>query len=202
MVIYVFIYYGRNMIHAEDKQVVAHLYRGEMNRMTVYRQRLDITTNWAVTLETAVLVVYLDKKIHLVFILFPLTILLFLSFLEARRYRYFYTSVRRVQYLESEYFAKQIFQTNPCNVQLSPLVHNLVNVQFLIDLPHAWAVRFYRNYIWLYYICLVMMTYKHMTMESILFRDTLLMIVLYILCLCFHILLHIHHCRHGTFVDL
>lgn len=190
------------MILTEDKQVVAHLYRGEMNRMTVYRQRLDITTNWAITLETAVLVVYLDKKIDLVFVLFPLTILLFLSFLEARRYRYFYTSVRRVQYLESEYFAKQIFGANLDGIRLSPLVHNLTNVQFLIDLPRAWAVRFYRNYIWLYYICLVVMTYKHMTMETILLRDTLLMIILYFLCISFHILLYIHHCRRGTYVDL
>ena len=191
------------MILTEDKQVVAHLYRGEMNRMTVYRQRLDITTNWAVTLETAVLVIYLDKDVEIIFILFPLIILLFLSFLEARRYRYFYTSVRRVQYLESEYFAKQIFHTNSQDdIQLSSLVYNLANVRFLISLPHAWAIRFYRNYIWLYYICLVMMTYKHLTKDLVLLFDTMLMTVLYFVCTCLHLLLHIHHCRQGTLVDL
>lgn len=191
------------MILTEDKQVVAHLYRGEMNRMTVYRQRLDITTNWAVTLETAVLVVYLNRDVEIVFILFPLIILLFLSFLEARRYRYFYTSVRRVQYLESEYFAKQIFHTNlQDDIQLSPLVYNLANVRFLISLPHAWSIRFYRNYIWLYYICLVMMTYKYMTSKDVLLSDTLLMIVLYFACALSHLLLHIHHCRRTKLVDL
>ena len=25
---------------------ISHLYRGEMNRLTVWRQRLDITSNW------------------------------------------------------------------------------------------------------------------------------------------------------------
>ena len=32
---------------------VAHLYRAEMNRMSVWRQRLDVTSNWAVILATA-----------------------------------------------------------------------------------------------------------------------------------------------------
>ena len=29
---------------------VVHLYRGEMQRMTVWRQRLDVTSNWAILL--------------------------------------------------------------------------------------------------------------------------------------------------------
>ncbi|MFC2144274.1 DUF2270 domain-containing protein, partial [Acidobacteriota bacterium] len=32
---------------------VSHLYRAEMNRMSVWRQRLDVTSNWAVILATA-----------------------------------------------------------------------------------------------------------------------------------------------------
>lgn len=155
----------------EDKQVVAHLYRGEMNRMTVYRQRLDTTTNWAITLESAILVVYTDKRIELYFIFFPLLILLFLSFLEARRYRYFYTSAKRVQYLETGYFVRQILRkdattTATPNEDMFLLAHNLANTDFLIGLGQAWVVRFYRNYIWLCYISILIMTYKCATLDD------------------------------------
>lgn len=30
---------------------VAHLFRGEMHRMTAWRQRLDTTSNWAIVLS-------------------------------------------------------------------------------------------------------------------------------------------------------
>ncbi len=32
---------------------IAHLYRGEMQRITVWRARLDSTTQWAIILTTA-----------------------------------------------------------------------------------------------------------------------------------------------------
>ena len=34
---------------------MAHLYRGEVHRMTNWRERLDRTTNWAVTVMAAIL---------------------------------------------------------------------------------------------------------------------------------------------------
>jgi uncharacterized membrane protein len=34
---------------------LAHLYRGELHRMKLWRERLDRTTNWAVPLMTAIL---------------------------------------------------------------------------------------------------------------------------------------------------
>src|SRR3954466_11005887 len=36
-------------LNAGALQAVIHLYRGEMGRMVTYRQRLDTTTNWAIT---------------------------------------------------------------------------------------------------------------------------------------------------------
>ncbi len=30
---------------------MVHLYRGEMHRLTVWRQRLDVTSNWAILLS-------------------------------------------------------------------------------------------------------------------------------------------------------
>lgn len=189
-------------VEKEDKQVVAHLYRGEMNRMTVYRQRLDTTTNWAITLESAILVIYLDKKLEFYFILFPLTILLFLSFLEARRYRYFYTSAKRVQFLETGYFAQQIFQQElDLEDPFHLLIENVSHVQFLIGLRQAWIIRFYRNYIWLYYISMVIMTYKYMTIQSKTLWHMVSVIILYLSCLVLHLILHFHYCAY-RFIDL
>lgn len=192
------------IVPPEDKQVVAHLYRGEMNRMTVYRQRLDITTNWAITLESAILVVYTDKKIEFYFIFFPLLILVFLSFLEARRYRYFYTSAKRVQYLETGYFVRQILRKDGTvvapNEDMFLLTHNLAEANFLIGLWQAWAVRFYRNYIWLCYISILIMTYKYATLETKAFQHLVPMVALYAACIATHAALHKLHTQQ-SFID-
>lgn len=184
-------------VENENKQVVAHLYRGEMNRLTVYRQRLDTTTNWAISLESVILVIYIDQQIGFDFIFFPLIILLFLSFLEARRYRYFFTSAKRVQYLEVEYFGKQIFQKQQ-SIEIMTFIDNLMDVRLLIGLRQAWMIRFYRNYIWLYYISLVIMTYKYMAMDFHT-HHLIFTIVMWMSCTLFHVLLHF--CQH-PFVDL
>lgn len=186
------------LIDAENKQVVAHLYRGEMNRLTVYRQRLDTTTNWAITLESAILVIYTDRRIEFYFIFFPLIILLFLSFLEARRYRYFFTSAKRVQHLEVEYFGKQIFNKQP-STEIRLLIDNLMDVELWISLKQAWTIRFYRNYIWLYYISLVIMTYKYMTIEFHTHYHLVFTIVLWVSCASAHLILHFFQ---HPFVDL
>jgi len=186
-------------VETENKQVVAHLYRGEMNRMTVYRQRLDITTNWAITLESAILVIYIDKKINFYFILYPFAILFFFSLLEARRYRYFYTSAKRIQYLEVGYFGKQIFKYNDMN-ELEFLVNNLIDVRLLLSLKDAWVVRFYRNYIWLCYISLFIMIYKYLTIDFHTTGHLVFSIVLYIMCFTLHV--GLSFCQQNTFIDL
>lgn len=186
-------------IETENKQVVAHLYRGEMNRLTVYRQRLDITTNWAVTLVAAILVIYINQNIELYFVFFPLIILGFLSFLEARRYRYFITSSKRVQYLEIGYFARQIF-LQKISPELNDLVDNLLSVNYLISLKDAWVIRFYRNYIWLSYICLLIMTYKYLTIP---FRTIGHLIFLILINTCYVALHYILYIAQQTeYIDL
>lgn len=144
----------RVRIKNEDKQVIAHLYRGEMNRLTVYRQRLDITTNWSITVMSAILVIYLTSNIQLNFIFFPLIILLLFSFLEARRYCYFYTSSKRVELLEIGFFGKQILNDTASN-EMYNLSENLIRLNYSIPILKSWMIRFYRNYIWFSYICLL-----------------------------------------------
>ena len=69
---------------------VAHLYRGEVYRSTVWRTRLDNTTNWSiVTLGIALSSTFSSREAsELPLILIGLLLAVFLG-LEARRYRYF-----------------------------------------------------------------------------------------------------------------
>lgn len=48
---------GREIVDESGElgSAMAHLYRGEMDRMTTWRQRLDQTTYWAVTVMAAIL---------------------------------------------------------------------------------------------------------------------------------------------------
>jgi uncharacterized membrane protein len=69
---------------------LAHLYRGEVYRSTLWRTRLDHTTNWAVvTTGIALSLSFATPEASpLPLILVGLLVVVFLIF-EARRYRYF-----------------------------------------------------------------------------------------------------------------
>ena len=69
---------------------LAHLYRGEVYRSTIWRTRLDNTTNWAVvTLGIALSVTFSSQQASpLPLLLAGVLCIIFLIF-EARRYRYF-----------------------------------------------------------------------------------------------------------------
>ena len=75
---------------AAEIGALAHLYRGEVYRSTVWRTRLDSSTNWAVvTTGIALSATYSSAEASpLPMVLVGLLVSVFLLF-EARRYRYF-----------------------------------------------------------------------------------------------------------------
>ncbi|AWB26843.1 DUF2270 domain-containing protein [Halococcoides cellulosivorans] len=80
---------------------MAHLYRGEIHRMTVWRERLDRTTNWAVIVVAAVLTWAFSSPDHPHYIILigMAAVGVFLG-IEARRYRGYEiwrSRVRRLQ---------------------------------------------------------------------------------------------------------
>lgn len=85
---------------------LAHLYRGEVHRMELWRDRLDRTTNWAVILMAAVLTWAFSNRTnpHYVILLGNAGISLFL-FIEARRYRAYDMWRSRVRTLQRNVFA-------------------------------------------------------------------------------------------------
>ncbi|WP_234967783.1 DUF2270 domain-containing protein [Pontibaca methylaminivorans] len=84
---------------------IAHLYRGEVYRSTMWRTRLDNTTNWAVvTLGVALSISYASPDASpLPLVLVGILIILFLM-LEARRYRYFNVWRARARWMEVNFY--------------------------------------------------------------------------------------------------
>lgn len=88
---------------------LAHLYRGEVYRSTVWRTRLDTTTNWAVvTLGVALSITFSSPEASpMPLLLVGILIILFLS-LEARRYRYFSVWRSRTRWLETHFYVPML----------------------------------------------------------------------------------------------
>jgi uncharacterized membrane protein len=85
--------------------VVAHLYRGEVYRSTIWRSRLDHTTNWAVvTTGIALSASFSNRNASpLPLILVGMLVAVFLM-LEARRYRYFNVWRARCRLMETDIY--------------------------------------------------------------------------------------------------
>src|SRR4030088_2935489 len=88
---------------------IAHLYRGEVYRSTIWRTRLDNTTNWSiVTMGIALSTTFSSPEASpLPLLLVGLLIAVFLV-MEARRYRYFNVWRARARWLEGIFFAPKI----------------------------------------------------------------------------------------------
>jgi uncharacterized membrane protein len=85
---------------------IAHLYRGEVYRSTIWRTRLDNTTNWSiVTMGIALSTTFSSPEASpLPLLLVGLLIAVFLG-MEARRYRYFNVWRARARWLEMNFYA-------------------------------------------------------------------------------------------------
>jgi uncharacterized membrane protein len=103
-----------NENHSESRQpefsnaeitALSHLYRGELYRSTVWRTRLDTTTNWAVlTTGIALSLTFSSETASpLPLVLVGLLVTTFLS-IEARRYRFFDFWRMRAHVLEVHFF--------------------------------------------------------------------------------------------------
>ncbi|MEP2533720.1 DUF2270 domain-containing protein [Shimia sp.] len=142
----------RNNLTAAEIGAVAHLYRGEVYRSTIWRTRLDTTTNWAVvTLGVALSISFASPDASpLPLILVGVLIILFLN-LEARRYRYFNVWRARARWLETHFYAPLLYdgdlhmeenwQQTLANDYMKPVYH----VSFLTAIGR----RIRRNYLWI-----------------------------------------------------
>lgn len=132
---------------------MVHLYRGEMNRMTVWRQRLDVTNNWAILLTVGLTTFTLGAtEVPHYILLLGLALIGISLLIEARRYRHLHHSKWRLHLLEVGYFAQLISpRPNSESPQLGRLAEDLRRPRFLISWLTAIRARLRRNYLLLLY---------------------------------------------------
>src|SRR4029453_6455153 len=91
----------------EFVNAISHYYRGEMARMTSWRDRLDRTTNWAITGVGAMLSISLSSsQSHHGVLLFAMLLIFLLLCIESRRFRFFHVYPSRVRLIERNYYAR------------------------------------------------------------------------------------------------
>lgn len=131
---------------------IAHLYRGEIYRSTIWRTRLDNTTNWSiVTMGIALSTTFSSKEASpLPLILIGLLLAVFLG-LEARRYRYFNVWRARARFMETHLYA-QILQGKHGSDDESwrkTLAEDYLHPRHHISFVRAAGRRVRRTYIWI-----------------------------------------------------
>ncbi|TIX02962.1 MAG: DUF2270 domain-containing protein [Mesorhizobium sp.] len=148
---------GRTLSSGELVTTMSHFHRAEILRMTGWRDRLDRTSNWAITVVAAMLSISLSTaSAHHGVLLFAMLLVLLLLWIEARRYRFFDVYRARVRQFERHYFA-QIFSPQPdfASDWLLVVGESLRAPKFLISQRAALARRLRRNYIHMLLILLM-----------------------------------------------
>lgn len=150
----VWTYRGYKLKSGEFVTAMVHLFRAEVQRANVWRQRLDTTTNWAVVATGATLSISFSQPDvhHGVIILNTLLITWFL-FMEARRYRYYELWSYRIRLMETDFYAAMLVPPfHPSAEWAESLAENLLLPKFPISLWEAFGRRLRRNYLWIYAI--------------------------------------------------
>jgi uncharacterized membrane protein len=136
---------------------LVHLYRAEVGRMTAYRQRLDTSTNWAITSSALVTTFSLGNSgiPHEAF-LFLMFVNGFFLVVEARRFRV-YEAVRYRVLLLERYFYPDVMGAGSGRDWQAALLESLRTPYSYPPMGLLGAVgwRLRRNYVWIYLAVLV-----------------------------------------------
>lgn len=142
-----------NVFDAAEIGALAHLYRGEVYRSTIWRTRLDATTNWSVvTLGLALSISFANPDASaLPLALEGVLVAVFLVF-EARRYRYFNVWRARCRWIEMNFYAPLLLRSHrpdPGRWQ-DVLAEDYLTPQYHISLWRAMGRRIRRNYSYIF----------------------------------------------------
>lgn len=143
---------------AAEMGALAHLYRGEVYRSTIWRTRLDTTTNWAVVVTGVSFTVAFGSPgaTALPLILVGLLVAVFLL-QEARRYRYFNVWRARARLMETDFYAPLL--RGPGGLRDGSwnqlLADDYDRPQFHISFIRAVGRRLRKNYAWVFAIQLL-----------------------------------------------
>ncbi len=150
----VWTYRGYKLGTSEFVTAMVHLFRAEVQRANVWRQRLDTTTNWAVVATGATLsIAFSQPTIHHGIIILNTLLVMWFLFIEARRYRYYELWSYRVRLMETDFYAAMLVPPfHPSPEWAESLAENLLSPSFPISMWEAFGRRLRRNYFWIFFI--------------------------------------------------
>ncbi|NRG18628.1 DUF2270 domain-containing protein [Rhizobiales bacterium] len=131
---------------------IAHLYRGEIYRSTIWRTRLDTTTNWAVvTLGVALSITFSSPSASPLPLVLVGILILFFLMLEARRYRYFNVWRARARWIENHLYAPLLVDGDLHMEEgwQATLAEDYWHPHYHISFMTALGRRIRRNYLWI-----------------------------------------------------
>jgi len=156
---------GREMVDDSSGlgSVLAHAYRGEIDRVGTWRQRLDQTTTWAVTLMAAILTWAFSSpdNPHYILLVGIVIVTVFLG-IEARRYRDYDVFRSRVRLLQENLFANALdpsadVPSHDWRVQLSV---DYRKPTVTVPVAEALSNRLRRVYLWLLGVLLLAWVFR------------------------------------------
>ena len=137
---------------------MSHFYRGELGRIMVWRQRLDITTNWAITSSTAIITIaFSNREVPHIIFFFNLAIVWGMLWIEARRYRFYDAFRARVRMLEAHFLVPMVMENREMlQGEWKKLVcEDLILPSFKITKLEAVGRRLKRNYVFIFILIMV-----------------------------------------------
>jgi len=138
-------------IDPEDTNVIMHVYRGELQRINNWRQRMDRTTNWAIVVTSGIITFSLSNPNIPHWTVLPgLFLAYILLFTEARRYRHYDQWRGRVRALEELFLAKFFDRDMEINEKwVKILSDDFKNPKFKMSWEEAVKRRLKRIYVWI-----------------------------------------------------
>lgn len=140
---------------AAEIGALAHLYRGEVYRSTIWRTRLDATTNWSVvSIGVALSIVYASPDASELPLLVVGALIVVFLFLEARRYRYFNVWRARARWLETNFYAPMLTAETEAAARdwRGVLAEDYRAPRYHVSYARALGRRLRRNYFWIFLI--------------------------------------------------
>ncbi|PYK69479.1 MAG: integral membrane-like protein [Verrucomicrobia bacterium] len=129
-----------------------------MSHFMVWRQRLDITTNWAITSSTAIITIAFSNRDvpHIIFF-FNLAIVWVMLWIESRRYRFYDAFRARVRMLEAHFLVPMVMENRQMlQGEWKKLVcEDLILPSFKISKLEAIGRRLKRNYVFIFILIMV-----------------------------------------------
>ena len=136
-------------------------YRGEIGRLTAYRQRMDSTTNWAVTITSALIAFSLGNSTlpHYFFLLIALLQLFFCG-VEARRHVYYSLVRYRCRLMERGFYANLLDPSLPAVAWRRPLRASYMPDVVTMPVWRSFVGRLKRLYVYMLLATYVGWTFK------------------------------------------